>query len=61
MRNMPEPELDPDKCIDAQGTVWPEHDFPAVRVNGAPSSDFPDRNQICRRCDAEVLPEECEE
>lgn len=48
MRNTPEPELDPDECVDAQGVVRPEHDFP----EGSPE---------CRRCYAEVLPEETEE
>jgi hypothetical protein len=48
MKNAPEPELDPEECVDAQGTVRPEHDIP---------SDVTE----CRRCGAEVMPEETEE
>lgn len=46
LRNLTEPELDPDECVDAQGVVRPEHDF---------------KENECRRCYAEVMPEETEE
>lgn len=48
MKNMPEPELDPDECVDTQGTVRPEH-------------DFPQESNECRRCGAETVSEETEE
>lgn len=48
MRNQPEPELEEAECVDAQGISRPEHDFPTD------SSE-------CRRCYAEVMPEESEE
>lgn len=48
MKNMPEPELDPTECVDAQGTVRPEHDFPTDETE-------------CRCCGAETVTEEIEE
>ncbi len=46
VRNLPEPELE--ECVDAQGTVRPEH-------------DFPEETGECSRCYAEAAPEESEE
>lgn len=46
LRNFSEPEINPDECVDSQGTVRPEHYLVGNE---------------CRRCYAEVMPEEPEE
>lgn len=48
MRNLPEPELEENECVDAQGIVRPEHNFPKESAE-------------CVRCYAEMMPEESEE
>lgn len=39
----PEHEIHPDDCVDRDGEVWGEHDFPPA-----------DEGNECRRCDAEA-------
>jgi hypothetical protein len=40
---MTEYEISDDDCVDGDGEVWPEHDYPPV-----------DEGNECRRCGAEA-------